>query len=93
VRQRFLGMIWGKPVWVGAITPLQARAVRVPYRRHLQANVQGAPLALSLLRSRPQGRRRGFFEEAMFDDEAVRGVVYGIAIAAAIWLLAWALGS
>jgi hypothetical protein len=29
----------------------------------------------------------------MFDDEAVKGVVYGIAIAAAIWLLAWALGS
>ena len=37
--------------------------------------------------------KAGFFEEAMFDDEAVRGVVYGIAIAAAIWLLAWALGS
>ena len=85
-------MIWGKPVWVGAITPLQARAVRVPYRRHLQANVQGAPC--SLLTAFPSaGPKAGFFEEAMFDDEAVRGVVYGIAIFAAIWLLAWALGS
>ena len=34
-----------------------------------------------------------FFEEAMFDDEAVKGVMYGIAIAVAIWLLAWVLGS
>jgi hypothetical protein len=29
----------------------------------------------------------------MFDDEAVKGVVYGITIAAAIWLLAWILGT
>jgi len=37
--------------------------------------------------------KAGFFEEAMFDDEAVKGVVYGIAIAVAIWLLAWVSGS
>jgi len=29
----------------------------------------------------------------MFDKETVKGVVYGITIAAAIWLLAWVLGS
>ena len=28
----------------------------------------------------------------MFDDEAVKGVMYGIAIAVAIWLLAWVSG-
>ena len=83
-------MIWGKPVWDAAITPLQARAVRVPTRRHFSGRGINTLSPCAFPSACPQA---GLFEEAMFDKETVKGVVYGITIAAAIWLLAWVLGS
>jgi hypothetical protein len=35
----------------------------------------------------------GFFWRNMKDQEAIKGVMYGVAIAAGVWLLAWILGS
>jgi len=35
----------------------------------------------------------GFFWRSMKDQAEIKGVIYGVAIAVSIWLLAWILGS